>query len=437
MRWLDRPLALGILGGLCLLLVAGCVTKPEKEQQRPLAFQQVPAPAMPSFRDDLELRGLRKAVERSLDFYRRVPKERVYPLGNLEVSAGSLAESLELFLDLMERGPITARTVSEHFDVYCLDGSAEPPRMLVTGYYEPVIEADLESDEIYRYPLYAMPPDLITVNLASFDPVRYSGRKIVGRLVEHRLVPYYSRADIDGKGVLEGCECRLAWLKDPVDAFFLHVQGSGVLSMPDGTLRRVGYAAANGRPYRSIGRYLIEKGAVGKEEMSLQAIRKYLQQHPRELDQVLWHNESYVFFRWVDEGPVGSLNVPLVAGRSVATDPQFYPRGVLGYLVSTMPVPDEHGQVAEWRPFGRWVLNQDTGGAIKGPKKLDLFCGTGETAGWIAGRMKQTGSFYILLKKQLRESRLERDRAELPAARPPPDLSRELSERNRESRRSS
>ena len=164
---------------------------------------------------------------------------------------------------------------------------------------------------------------------------------------------------------------------------------------------RVGYAGANGRPYRSIRKSLLEGGAVSPEEMSLQAIRKFLNSHPESQNEIMWKNESYVFFKWVSQGPLGSLDTLLTAGRSIATDPKFHPRGALAFLVSEKPVYDSSGQILRWERFGRWVLNQDAGGAIKGPERIDLFCGTGEAAERIAGPMKQQGELYYVIKKGL------------------------------------
>jgi membrane-bound lytic murein transglycosylase A len=170
---------------------------------------------------------------------------------------------------------------------------------------------------------------------------------------------------------------------------------------PDGQQIRVGYAGANGRPYYGIGKELVETGAVSREAMSLQAIRNYLRSHPESQDEIMWKNESYVFFKRLSQGPVGSLDAVLTAGRSIATDPRFHPRGALAFLVSEKPVYDSSGEIRSWERFGRWVLNQDTGGAIKGPGRIDLFCGTGDDAEKIAGPMKQQGDLYYIIKKGL------------------------------------
>jgi membrane-bound lytic murein transglycosylase A len=246
----------------------------------------------------------------------------------------------------------------------------------------------------------------LTIDLDSFDSNKFHGERLVGRLEKNRVVPYYSRFEIDGKKALEkpGAQTAtpLAWLADPVDCFFLHIQGSGVIRLEaEGRQVRVGYAGANGRPYHGIGKDLVDNGAILRDEMSMQAIREYLCSHPGSRDEIMYKNESYVFFKWVSQGPVGSLGTVLTAGRSIAVDHKFHPDAALGFLASEKPVYDESGQVVNWERFGRWVLNQDAGGAIKGPGRVDLFCGTGEAAERIAGPMKQKGELFYLIEKGL------------------------------------
>jgi len=213
------------------------------------------------------------------------------------------------------------------------------------------------------------------------------------------LVPYYSREEIDQKRVLEGRGLEIAWLKDPVDLFFLHVQGSGQILLTDGSALRVGYAASNGRPYRSIGRLLLDEGKIPEGEMSLSALVEYLHRHPEEQTRILNHNESYIFFRVVADGPLGSLDQVLTPGRSVATDPRLYPPGALAYLVSRKPVPGAADGEIAWEPMERFVLNQDSGGAIRGPGRVDLFWGSGANAGRLAGKIRQPVRLFFLLKK--------------------------------------
>jgi membrane-bound lytic murein transglycosylase A len=278
--------------------------------------------------------------------------------------------------------------------------------MILTGYYEPVLEGSLQPGVEFGWPIYPVPSDLLLIELDRFDGHKFHGERLVGRLEKNFVVPYYSRSEIDGKKVLEKHAAHpttpLVWLRDPVDCFFLHIQGSGVIRLnPDGPKIRVGYAGSNGRPYHSIGKDLIESGAISPDRMSMQAIGEYLRSHPDSENDIMWKNESYVFFKWVSQGPLGSLEIVLTTGRSIAADPNFHPPCAPAFLVSEKPVYDSSGKILRWERFGRWVLNQDTGGAIKGPGRVDLFCGTGEAAERIAGPMKQRAELYYFIKKGL------------------------------------
>lgn len=395
-----------MLGVLLTTLTAACSPAP-KEPPRAVVFERVSGENLPAFDDDLDLESLQKAIQTSLAFFDRTPGNQAFSAGDIQLPAELLKESLLHFRALLEANRLSRDAVTQAFDVYLVRSESNPERSLVTGYYEPVLEGSIERSDHFRYPLYSLPPDLMTIDLAAFDPQRFQGERLVGRAQANRIVPYFTRAEIDGRGMLDQYGCQLIWLNDPVDAFFLHVQGSGMITLPDGRFLRVGYAGANGRPYRSIGKTLIDRGILTQQDMSLQALRTYLRNHPETRDEVMWHNESYVFFRWVSEGPLGSLNLPLTAGRSIATDPRCFPRGTLAYLETQKPCLDDTGQVKRWEPLARWVLNQDTGGAIKGAGRVDLFCGTGEQAEWLAGPMKHPGKLFILVKKgeMVKESR--------------------------------
>jgi len=383
-----------------MILLLSCRPEPPEEKAKPLTLEQVPPDEVPDFRDDMNADSLRTAIAKSLAFYERIPKDRMFALGDKQISARTLRSSLILFSKLLDTNHLDSATLAKYFDIYRPRDRGSKDRLLVTGYYEPILEGRLEPNESFCYPVYEIPPDLVTIELSDFDPGRYPGTRLVGRVVDKRVVPYFSRAEIDGKRKLERLGCELAWLKDPLDAFFLHVQGSGMIRLPGGESVRIGYAGTNGRPYSSIGKYLIDEGVMSSEEMSLQSLRAYLGSHSEILNQVLWQNESYVFFRWVEDGPMGSLNVALTAGRSIATDPRCYPKGALAFIESEKPRLNSDGQVTRWEPLSRWVLNQDTGGAIKGLGRVDLFCGSGEAAEWIAGRLKHPGRLFFLVKKE-------------------------------------
>lgn len=264
---------------------------------------------------------------------------------------------------------------------------------LFTGYYEPLLHGSLRADVTYRIPLYRRPDDLVTVDLADFAE-DLKGRAIVGRVDRGRLLPYPDRAAIDG-GALANRGIEIVYVDDPVDAFFLHIQGSGVVQLRDGRELRVGYAAKNGRPYFAIGRTLIERGHLDRENVSMQSIRAWLAEHPDEAMAVMQLNPSYVFFREITgPGPLGSLGVPLTPGRSIAVDREHIPLGIPVWLDTTRPTDKAD---AEPQPLRRLMLAQDTGGAIRGGVRGDVFWGAGADAAYLAGHMKQPGRWYLLL----------------------------------------
>jgi membrane-bound lytic murein transglycosylase A len=398
-----------VLWLICLFLLSGCPSKPSEPPRQPAegAFlEKISISDLPDFHDDESAASLSSAMENSLSWYAKISADSRVSLGNTSAPARIMRESIEHFASLADSGRISAESLSQDFDIFRLVPADNSGKMLVTGYYEPVVEASLKPGAKFKWPIYPVPSDLVTIELDRFDGNKFHGERLVGRLEKSLVVPYYTRAEIDGKKVLEKTGALpvepLVWLADPIDCFFLHIQGSGVIRLePDGRQMRVGYAGANGRPYHGIGKDLLESGAVSREEMSLQAIRRYLLSHPESRDEMMWKNESYVFFKWVQQGPVGSLGTVLTAGRSIAADPRYHPSGALAFLVSEKPVYDGSGEIRRWERFGRWVVNQDTGGAIKGPGRIDLFCGTGEAAEKIAGPMKQQGELYYFIKKGL------------------------------------
>lgn len=272
-------------------------------------------------------------------------------------------------------------------------------RILLTGYYEPIFSGSLKKEGEFLYPIYRPPDDLAEINKG------INKEKTFGRMFQGRLVPYYSREEIDQKGVLQGKGYEIFWLKDPWERFILHVQGSGRIKLNDGQIYAVKYVASNGRPYRSIGQYLVKKGFIEEQELSLRKVKEFFQKNPHLMEEFFNLNERYIFFQafplsnrqW--KGPMGALEIPLVPGRSIATDHSIYPPGGLCYLVSTMPVLDKLGAVIGRKKINRFVLNHDKGAAMKGPARVDLFIGSGEKAEQIAGEMNEAGRIFIIKAK--------------------------------------
>lgn len=355
----------------------------------------------PALQDDLDADSLRHAIQRSLQYLDKLPPDRVVGEWPRKVTAAEVKKSLIVFsgkLDLFDRPEALGDAIRSSFDLHGAGGSDGMGNMLVTGYYQPILEASLTRTDEFRHPIYGKPKDLVEAEIVSLGQ-QVETEKSIARFNGEQLVPYYSRREIDGMGRLNNKGYEIAWAKDPIDVFFLHIQGSGILRLRDGGTLAVGYAGSNGRPYRSIGRVLIDRGKMAAEDVTMQSLRSYLRAHPEERDEILAQNESYIFFRFLSEGPLGSLEVPLTPGRSIATDSRIFPKGAPALLVSHKPVFDAHGRIASWRPFARFVLNQDTGSGIKGNGRVDLFFGAGELAGQSAGLMKSPGRIYFLLAK--------------------------------------
>lgn len=277
-----------------------------------------------------------------------------------------------------------------------LAGNNGDPVGLFTGYYEPELQGSLIRHGPYQIPLYLKPQDMVSVDLGAFRK-DLKGEKIVGRITGNKLVPYYDRAAIED-GALSGRQLELVWVDDAVDAFFLQIQGSGRVVLDTGGILKVGYAGTNGQAYFAIGRELIDRGALTRQTVSLQTIRQWLDNHPDEADAVMNLNASYVFFRELpgdpNDGPLGAQGVPLETGRSLAVDRRFHAMGVPIWLET------EDAMNAD-KSFHRLMIAQDTGGAIRGPVRGDIFFGPGKQAALYAGHMNRAGRTFLLLPRSI------------------------------------
>jgi membrane-bound lytic murein transglycosylase A len=262
---------------------------------------------------------------------------------------------------------------------------------LVTGYYEPLIHGSRTQSPGTQWPILAIPDDMLTVDFVNIYPELRS-MNLRGRLAGKKVVPYWTRAELEKRRTEGKLPARvLLWADDPVDLFFLHVQGSGQVELPDGSRVRIGFAEHNGHPYRSIGRWLIDHGELAAHQASMEGIRQWVRRNPHRLDELLNSNPRFVFFRELpagEGGPIGALGIPLHAERSIAVDPAHVPLGVPVFLSTTWPLSD--------KPLNRLVMAQDTGGAIKGAVRADFFWGFGDEAGEQAGKMRQQGRMWIL-----------------------------------------
>ena len=373
---------------LCLTLLCACAVTPrpprlvEQGPDRALAVRV----AATATSDPV---ALTRAIGHSLAYVRTRPAaENPFGVDGPECTWGQLSSSLEHLQTripaLVEDPDLLAR------EFRWIEVRPDP---LMTGYYEPEMEGSLEPDPRFPVPLYGLPADLHSVDLGRFHP-RWKGQRLTYRLDEKGIAPYYSREQIDVQGVLALTERPLAWTRDPVDVFFLQIQGSGRLRLPDGSVRHILYAGKNGHEYVSLGKVMIERGLIPADEMSMQRIRAYLREHPYEAQELLNTNPSYVFFRLAQDGPLGAMGRTLTPMVSMATDSAFLPLGSI--LAVDTVLPDTGGSDARTSFLG---LAQDRGGAIKG-SRLDLFCGAGPRAEFLAGHLQASSRVYFLLKKE-------------------------------------
>ncbi len=370
---------------LILVVMIGCAARaPKASLPKSAALTAVNASDI-DFSDDLDMNSLALAVDRSLHYYDGPGRNNVYQMADRFINARQMKESLLMFRHILKDDGSPAdkkRKISQDFDVYRAAGQDGAGSVLFTGYYVPLLDGSLTRTEKYKYPLYKPPPDMLAKN-------------------NSKSSPYYSRREIDAGGILQDKNLEIVWVDDPVELFFLHIQGSGEIKLDNGTILTVSTYKTNGRPYRSVPQYLLDNGILGGRSASNQNVKRFLKEKDeKSLYDILGYNERYVFFRFVEK-PTGSLGVPVTSGRTIATDPEVFPPGALAFVRLSKPVFDLDGNFTGQRVhFSRFVLNQDRGDAIRGPGRVDLFCGFGDTAASIAETLKEKGEMYFLIKKQ-------------------------------------
>jgi membrane-bound lytic murein transglycosylase A len=270
---------------------------------------------------------------------------------------------------------------------------------LFTGYYEAELNGAFGSNARYRYPILAKPKDIINANLIEFDH-KLDGHRITGRIKGNKLVPYYTRAEIDD-GALSGRQLETMWVDNAIDAFVLHIQGSGRIILPDGSYVRVGFDGRNGHQYTSVGRELVSAGKMRLKDVTMPSIRKWMEKNPVAARALMRKNKSFIFFKVSKEaGPIGAQGVILTPTRSIAIDREFFPMGLPVWLDTTVP--------GSRKKLQRLMITQDTGAAIKGPVRGDVFWGHGPQAAIHAGLMKEKGKLYLLLPRSAAKSQLKK-----------------------------
>ncbi|MCQ1574099.1 murein transglycosylase A [Neorhizobium galegae] len=333
--------------------------------------------------------GMRASLE-------HIRKVKPYRTGSLGLTAEELATFIEAARDI-PGGPVSARAFFETHCTPFLIARNDGRRGFVTAFYEPEIEVSETRDTVWAHPFYYRPDDLIDLD-GSSRPAGLDSGYMFGRQTVGGIVPYPDRGEID-RGFLEGRGLEIAYAKSKVDVFFIHVQGAARLRYPDGSIRRITYAAKAGHPFSPIGKLLIDRGEIDPAKISMQSIRAWLARNPAKVDEVLWHNRSYIFFREADVsdpslGPVAAAKVPLIPGRSLAVDHQIHTFGFPFFIGSETLTHMDNG-----KPFARLMLALDTGSAIVGPARGDIFTGSGFEAGELAGTVRNDADFYILIPK--------------------------------------
>jgi membrane-bound lytic murein transglycosylase A len=364
--------------------------------------------AAPAFADLDDKKTLLKAAELNLKYFQSLKGQSIaYSFGSRNITAGTLAASTSEFIKILSEAKDQAELdlrLKEAFDIYQLAGRDSTGTVVFSSYYEPTLEASLKRTKEYKYPLYAKPGDLITINLEDFND-KFKGEKLTGRLERGTLVPYLNREEIDFEGALKGRGLELAWLKNRSEILDLQTEGSGRLQLPDGRIIKARFAATNSLKFKGWLTAMIEAGALPREGISPEKGLQYLNEHPDRTRAILSMNKRYVFFRLEqpadpEEGPAGTYGLPLTGWRSIAVDNSLVPMGALAFMRVNTPDVDETGALLGRKQDARFVFCQDTGGAIKGPGRVDFYAGNGKKARAFAFKLWDQGQLYLLVLKE-------------------------------------
>ncbi len=377
------------------LLIGGCTrVAPIKPQE---AFREV---STPELQDDLDLDGLAESIRLQMNTLKQSP-ERNMQFGTESITRREYAEALERLITELNSSKSSIdklNYIQRHFRFFEFFGDTEWGKVLLTSYFEPIIPASRSPTKRFSRALLSKPADLLTIRLAPFSDRFSQENPLKGRLKDSTVIPYYSREEIDGKSALHHQRLELAWA-DPIDVFFLQIQGSGTLVYDDGSEEHIVYADKNGHKYVAIGKFL--KDRIAPLPITTQRIESLLRSMPnKERDAVLFRNPSYVFFSKSAKRAITSLGVPATPGRTIATDPRFTPKGAVAFLQFLKPVFAEDSAIRAGDPYfveaSRFVVDQDTGGAITGTGRVDLFWGRGEEAKRAAGVIQHPARLVYL-----------------------------------------
>ena len=375
---------------IMIILLVGCTTNTITENPRPVSIVEINALKLESSPD---LEALQRALGYSIEYYQRLSADQQFKYGSIEYSPKEMIASHQHFLRILDL-PEVERLEKLQQDFLWFESLNEKNQAFFTGYYEPLLQGGLNESGKFPVPLYRVPSDLVTVNLSDFDE-KYGNRVLRGKIVDQKFVKYDDRDEISYKDSLRSRATPLAWVKNDIELFFLQIQGSGVIELPNGDLFRVNYADQNGHPYRAIGRILL--GEIHREKMSMKALKEYLYDHPERVQEILNYNPSYTFFRHIPgNGPLGNIEVPLTPQRSIAMDHRLVPKGGLVFYETNLPYEVSPSKEI----LQRFAVVQDTGGAIRGHGRADIFWGRGIPAEKIAGPMKEKGRIFLLVARK-------------------------------------
>ena len=364
-------------------------------------------PDLPLFTDNDDRKNLLKAAALNRKYFEGMKTEApAYTFGARKITLKELAASTSYFIRLLETVADPAELdaeIKKNFEVYQLAGNDSTGTVVFSSYYEPTLEAALNPAGEYKYPIYAKPEDLISVNLEDFNE-KFKGEKLTGRLNKGSLVPYLNREEIDFGGALNGKGLELAWFKNRTDIMDLHIEGSGRLVLPDGRVIKASFASTNSLKFKGWLTALVESGALPREGLSHEKGRQYLLDHPEKEREVMSQNKRYTFFKLEqpadpEEGPTGTYGLPLTGWRSIAVDNALIPMGTIAFMRASVPDMDAEGNMLGKKQDGRFVFCQDTGGAIKGPGRVDFFAGNGQKARAFAFKLWDPGTLYLLILK--------------------------------------
>ena len=351
------------------------------------------------FTDDLDKASLKKVILNQLKIMALSNPAKVERLGDLMVTNGWLKKTLKSFLSLTNENLTPkefSRRLLDEFIIHHV-GKGKRKQILFTGYYAPTMQASRVKTKKYRYPIYRIPK-------SSPEP------QLIGNSKNYKIhessVPNpqiwrnFTRKQIDGEGVLSNQGLEIAWLDNDVDRFFLHIQGSGQLIFRDGTSLGAHFAGANNFKFGGLGKRMIKDGVIDLAQGSMQGIKKYFKKHPEDIEKYFFQNKRYIFFKLSSDGnPRGSGGGELLGGRSIATDKKVYPAGGLAFVKLRKPILNDKNQIVQWKNFSRFVVDQDTGNAIRGKGRADFYFGMGDRAGAKAGHFHEWGDVFYIIKK--------------------------------------